>query len=35
MSIDYSELAAPLISFLETDVNNSATLASALLTSIV
>ena len=35
MSIDYSELAAPLISFLETDVNNSAALASALLTPIV
>ena len=35
MTITYSELAEPLLSFLEADVNNTAALASSLLTPII
>ena len=35
MTITYSELAEPLLSFLEVDVNNTAALASSLLTPII
>ena len=35
MTITYSELAEPLLSFLDADVSNTAALASSLLTPIV